>query len=131
MDTPAPRRRFDLVAYLKLVRFPLVFTAIADSAAGYFIGRLGGDDPITPTLGLLALSSAGLYLSGMALNDIADLDKDRQSAPSKALPSGRVSRRGAISLAVVLLGLSFLAACLAPGRLRVLTAWGAVVVSIL
>ena len=75
MDTPAPRRRFDLVAYLKLVRFPLVFTAIADSAAGYFIGRLGGDDPITPTLGLLALSSAGLYLSGMALNDIADLPK--------------------------------------------------------
>ena len=75
----APRKRFDVVAYLKLFRFPLVFTAIADSAAGHVIGRSYGRPEqgyTLPALGKLALMSAGLYLFGMALNDLADRKKE-------------------------------------------------------
>jgi 4-hydroxybenzoate polyprenyltransferase len=90
----APRKRFDVVAYLKLFRFPLVFTAIADSAAGYLLGAY--EDPVqVRTMVLLALASSGLYLFGMAFNDIADFKKDQQLAPNKVLPSGRVSPGGA------------------------------------
>ncbi|MBI3856352.1 MAG: hypothetical protein HY293_11750 [Planctomycetes bacterium] len=85
-------RRFDPVAYLKLFRFPLVFTAIADSAAGCLItGR--GD--YFEKAGLLAVSSAGLYFFGMALNDVADVEKDKSAAPGRVLPSGRLSLRAA------------------------------------
>jgi 4-hydroxybenzoate polyprenyltransferase len=129
VNTPAPRRRFDLVAYLKLFRFPLVFTAIADSAAGYLCTRSG--DPAV--LGLLALASGGLYLFGMALNDIADLEKDRQAAPNKVLPSGRISRRGAVVAATLLLLASAVGVVLIPEPSlgQRLAVWGGILLCIL
>ncbi|HZE96409.1 MAG TPA: UbiA family prenyltransferase [Planctomycetota bacterium] len=125
-------RRFDLVAYLKLVRFPLVFTAIADSAAGYCVGTSNKLE-FSGTLALLALASGCLYLFGMALNDIADLEKDREAAPGKVLPSGRVSRIGAIAIAWILLGVSLAAICWIPATplLNRLLLWGCVVLAIL
>jgi 4-hydroxybenzoate polyprenyltransferase len=95
VDTPAPQRRFDLVAYLKLFRFPLVFTAIADSAAGALIVA-GKSGPTMLTLLLLAGASAGLYFFGMSLNDIADRKRDQEVAPGRVIPSGRLSLRSAI-----------------------------------
>lgn len=106
MRAPAPRRRFDLVAYLKLVRFPLVFTAIADSAAGYLCSTGGNVEAWV--LGWLAGASAGLYLFGMALNDIADLERDRKLAPTRVLPSGRLSLAEARLAAGASLAFSFL-----------------------
>ncbi len=131
MDTPAPRRRFDIVAYLKLVRFPLVFTAIADSVAGYMLA-MSDDRFFSPTLWLLALASSGLYLFGMALNDIADVEKDRVSAPSKVLPSGRVSLKGAWTAASALLLGSLAAVLLMPEPTLVprLIIWGCLLLSI-
>ncbi|HXX95082.1 MAG TPA: hypothetical protein VEN81_15760, partial [Planctomycetota bacterium] len=75
-----------MIAFLKLFRFPLVFTAIADSAAGYLVVGRSADLFI---LALLAVTSAGLYCFGMAMNDIADRDRDREIAPNRVLPSGR------------------------------------------
>lgn len=123
-------RRFDLVAYLKLFRFPLVFTAIADSWAG---GMTTNHSLQWSTLGLLAVASGGLYLFGMALNDIADRDKDRRSAPGKVIPSGRVSLRGAVVGASVMLAVSFVAILVAAGSFRVqaLVVWGCVLLCIL
>lgn len=97
--------RFDVVAYLKLFRFPLVFTAIADSAAGCLLVRWPGMIQGS-VLALLAVSSAGLYFFGMALNDIADREKDKASAPGRVLPSGRLSLRAARSAAVLALLIS-------------------------
>src|SRR5262245_6322048 len=86
------RRRFDVALYLKLFRFPLVFTAIADSAAGYLIAST----VVQPSaMILLALSSTGLYFFGMALNDIVDRDRDRQIAPNRVIPSGRLTLKAA------------------------------------
>lgn len=101
-------RRFDLVAYLKLFRFPLVFTAIADSAAGYLTGEFPTRYRIE-VLALLAATSAGLYFFGMALNDIADREKDKQTAPGRVLPSGRLSLRSARWAAIAALLLSLAA----------------------
>ncbi len=128
MDTAAaPRRRFDVVAYLKLFRFPLVFTAIADSATGHVIGQtLGRPGAYTlPALGKLAAMSAGLYLFGMALNDLADRRKDEKQAPTKVLPSGRVSVRGAWMASLGVLALSIGALLLIPPAptLRQVVVW--------
>jgi 4-hydroxybenzoate polyprenyltransferase len=124
----APRKRFDVVAYLKLFRFPLVFTAIADSAAGHVLGQsVGRPNTVytVPALGKLALMSAGLYLFGMALNDLADRKKDQHSAPNKVLPSGRVSLRGGwiASLVVLAVSLGALVFVAPPPTFRLGVVW--------
>lgn len=133
MDAPAApvRRGFDLVAYLKLFRFPLVFTAIADSATGSLLVS-GQATPAWPTLGLLAIASAGLYFFGMSLNDIADRKRDQELAPGRVLPSGRLTLRSAVTACAVALGCSLAAVLFIPREsmpLR-LAAWGAVVIFI-
>ncbi len=118
-----------IVSYLKLFRFPLVFTAIADSAAGYLLFQRRGVE--AGTLGLLAMSSAGLYFLGMTLNDVADRERDKVIAPNRVLPSGRVSLRGALGaggMAVVLSGAAVAAVPGGdPGRY---VAWGATLLCI-
>jgi len=124
-------RRFDPVAILKLFRFPLVFTAIADSVTGRLLlsSDLAGAGP---TLGWLAVASAGLYFFGMSLNDIADRDRDREIAPGRMLPSGRLSLGGARlacfgALAISLVALSLIRESPLPQRLA---AWALVVLFI-
>ncbi len=72
--TPSPGGRVG--AFLKLTRFPLVFTAIADSAAGYLLTLPAPYRPDPVTLALLAATSACLYASGMVFNDVADYLRD-------------------------------------------------------
>jgi 4-hydroxybenzoate polyprenyltransferase len=40
----------------------------------------------------------------MALNDVADLERDRELAPNRVLPSGKISPRAAVAGALVVLG---------------------------
>jgi len=89
--------------YLQLVRLPNVFTAAADSLAGWLL--VGGtfDDPRRwlPLLG----ASMAIYAAGIALNDVFDLEIDRVERPGRPLPSGRVSRRSAAWIGGTLLAL--------------------------
>ena len=103
-----------LASYLELLRLPNVFTAVADVAMGFFfvavpLNQHAGmiipgcawafsDDPqrsLLPigmwTLGLLAAASALLYSAGMVLNDVFDVELDREEQPDRPLPSGRIS----------------------------------------
>ncbi len=91
-----------LQSYLELLRLPNVFTAVADVAMGFFFVHAtwafdGQTQPpsLLPvgawTLGLLIASSASLYLAGMVLNDLFDVELDREEQPYRPLPSGRVS----------------------------------------
>lgn len=125
-------RRFDVAAILKLFRFPLVFTAIADSAAGYLIGSGSLQFEIAP-LACLAASSAGLYFFGMALNDIADRNRDREIAPTRMLPSGRLTLTSAVVAAVLALVGSLGALLLVQDTpvLQRMATWGLVVFFIL
>jgi 4-hydroxybenzoate polyprenyltransferase len=131
VDTAAaPSKGFDLVAYLKLFRFPLVFTAIADSTAGYLVASNHLKIEIQA---LLAVSSAGLYFFGMALNDIADRERDKHLAPGRVLPSGRLTLRAAEWAAVLTVLVSLTANLMLGYDLLVqrLAIWGMAVVAIL
>ena len=80
-----------LKPYLQLVRLPNVFTAAADSLAGWLLvgGALSEPARWLP----LVLASMAIYAAGIALNDVFDFAIDLRERPGRPLPSGRVSRR--------------------------------------
>jgi len=75
-------------AWWQLLRAGNVFTAISNILAGFLLVR-GEWQPVLP-LFFLILSSAMLYLAGMVLNDVFDLEDDRLHRPERPLPSGRI-----------------------------------------
>lgn len=83
-DAPAPI----WIEYLRLVRAPNVFTAVADVTMGY-VAVTAGNIHI-PTLSILIAASALLYMAGMVLNDVFDVEIDRVERPKRPLPSGRI-----------------------------------------
>ncbi len=92
-----------LRSYLELLRLPNIFTALADVAMGFLFVEVPGAwnevGGLTRqgqwAVGLLMLSSGLLYAAGVVLNDLFDLELDRQERPDRPLPSGRISRRAA------------------------------------
>jgi 4-hydroxybenzoate polyprenyltransferase len=94
-----------LHSYLELMRLPNVFTAMADVAMGFlFVQRInpkpGSDWPAWDawTLATLIAASSLLYIAGVVLNDVFDLDIDRRERPERPLPSGRISPAAASRL---------------------------------
>ena len=78
-----------VVAWAQLVRLPNVFTVIADVGAAFLLVA-GGPYPIN-RLVLILLSGVTLYWAGMILNDVFDIDRDRQERPSRPLAAGNIS----------------------------------------
>ncbi|HEX7896427.1 MAG TPA: UbiA family prenyltransferase [Planctomycetota bacterium] len=108
------------MAYLKLFRLPFVFTAVADSAAGYLIASRAAPDP--RALGLLALASAALYAFGMAMNDVADRRRDQTLAPGRPLPSGKITLKGALTASLLVLAAGAASARLLGGPVQAMFA---------
>lgn len=103
-----------LLAYLRLLRLPTVFTALADIFLGYLLTHPtltsdDGPDPL-PSFLLLCAASAGLYLSGMVFNDYFDRLIDAQERPNRPIPSGAISPTAAFRLAVGLMLFGLVAA---------------------
>jgi 4-hydroxybenzoate polyprenyltransferase len=99
------------------VRFPNVFTALADIALGALaVRRLVPDLSLQrwwwSTILLLA-ASACLYCGGMVWNDFFDLEQDQRERPFRPLPSGRVTWTAAWRFGAGLLGAGLLFALLA------------------
>jgi 4-hydroxybenzoate polyprenyltransferase len=69
---------------------------------GFCVAHHGEFEPLG---GLLVLfgASAALYLAGMVLNDVFDLEVDRRERPERPLPSERISKTTAIQLGYGLL----------------------------
>src|SRR5699024_7457278 len=90
-----------LRAYGELMRPANIVTAFADILAGF--AAVGGAIAVSgwslsadpAGLGWLLLSTFGLYGGGVVLNDVFDADLDATERPERAIPSGRVSRKGA------------------------------------
>ena len=84
-------------SYLELMRFPNVFTAMADVAMGFLFVQSDNVQPWAPTawdyatLATLVAASSLLYIAGMVLNDVFDVAIDREERPERPIPSGRVS----------------------------------------
>ena len=75
-------------AWWQLLRAGNVFTTISNILAGFLLVR-GEWQPVLPLI-FLMLSSTALYLAGMVLNDVFDLEIDRDERPERPLPSGRI-----------------------------------------
>ncbi len=103
-----------MLRWLQLLRLPTVFTAMADVFCGFFIAGAFTPDGMSHWAALpwLLLSSAGLYLGGMVLNDVFDARLDAIERPERPIPSGRISRASA-SIAGGLLMLTGIAASVA------------------
>ena len=90
----------------QLIRLPAVFTAMSDIAMGGVVGwSLGHRQPTAYCLAILLLliASSCVYLAGMVLNDVADVEVDRRERSGRPIPSGRISRRNALMIGVFLL----------------------------
>lgn len=103
-----------LLPYFRLLRLPNVFTAMADIVLGALAaGAL--PQQWVPFVLLLAASSC-LYCSGMVWNDYFDIEQDKRQRPFRPLPSGRISLRTALRLALVLMAAGIGCAALADLR---------------
>ena len=88
----APR----LIDYLKLMRFANVFTAIADIGMGFvFVSQSFFPSSVFV---LLCIASSLLYLAGMVLNDVYDVELDKIERPERVLPSGLIDLKFATNL---------------------------------
>lgn len=75
--------------WAELVRLPNVFTVLSDSLAAAILVSSGSLAWIS--LVSLVAASVLLYWGGMILNDVADLEEDRQSRSHRPLVRGRIS----------------------------------------
>lgn len=95
---PAARLR----AVLVLARVSNAPTVVSGAIAGAALAAQG-----LPDLGrtaLTALALVAVYLGGMVLNDLLDVEVDRVERPGRPLPSGAVTVRGAAALVAGLFG---------------------------
>ncbi len=92
------------------MRLPNVFTAIADVAMGFWFTH----ETLSPVWGFAALliSTSCLYVGGMILNDVFDVEQDRRERPRRPLPSGRITARDAAAIGRTLLILGVIVAYL-------------------
>lgn len=98
-------RKATPVTWLQLMRIPTVFTALSNILCGYLITHKmkTAELPQQTDLWLLLISSAGLYLGGMVLNDVFDAALDAVERPERPIPSGRISRKAAAIFGALLM----------------------------
>lgn len=100
-DLPPPS---PWLPYLRLMRLPNVFTAMADIAMGFlFVHDVNTLSTTWPVLAVLIGASSLIYTAGMVLNDVYDLEVDRQERPFRPLPSGQISLSFALRLGYLFL----------------------------
>ena len=87
------------------MRLPTVFTAMSNILCGYLITHTLTTAELKQhtDLWLLLISSAGLYLGGMVLNDVFDANLDAIERPERPIPSGRISRKAAAAFGTSLM----------------------------
>lgn len=102
-------RRGSLMPYLRLMRPANVVTAAADVLAGYAVAGFAD----ARALGLLLVSTTGLYAAGVVFNDVFDAKLDAIERPERPIPSGRATVGGAAVLGTILLAAAILSAFMA------------------
>ena len=119
-----------LMPWFRLARLPNLLTVPGDPVAGFLLAAAAAQQPPRPLL-LLAAAGASLclYLFGLILNDMVDIEADRCERPERPLPSGEITVPQA-RMAAIAMGLSGLNLALAAGRpaLYVAAALAAVIV---
>ncbi len=98
-----------LLAWSRLMRLSNLPTAWSNILMGLVVSL--GQWEIFPVLLLLTVSTC-MYLGGMILNDVCDVERDRIERPNRVLPGGEISTRMASRVAYVLLALGPIIAAL-------------------
>ena len=88
--------------YLLLIRLPNIFTTPSNILAGYFAAVTVAEADIAQLIAVM-VSSGLLYVGGIVLNDYFDVEIDKRERPSRPLPSGNISKRHALAVAIVAL----------------------------
>lgn len=101
--TPPPAT---LLTWLRLLRLPNVFTALADVTMGFLFAR----QSLEPLGAFVCLAAASglIYTAGIVLNDVFDIGIDRRERPERPLPSGRIALPLARTLGFAMLALGVL-----------------------
>jgi 4-hydroxybenzoate polyprenyltransferase len=102
-----------LKAYLDLCRvsnLPTVWTNVL-AACVLATGRFSAGSTL-----LAAVSLSCFYLAGMVLNDLYDTEFDRESKPSRPIPSGRISVHHAKLFTLLLFACGFVVLAMAAHR---------------
>jgi 4-hydroxybenzoate polyprenyltransferase len=89
-----------LKEYLLLIRLPNIFTAPSNILTGYF-AAVTVAEANSVHLTALMVSSGLLYIGGIVLNDYFDVEIDKRERPFRPLPSGNISKRHALAIAIV------------------------------
>lgn len=95
-----------LIGFLRLMRPANIITAVADILAGVAIaGYVANDGSVYEwqPVGLLILSTIGLYGGGVVLNDVFDAELDSRERPERPIPSGLITKNGAALFGIILL----------------------------
>lgn len=115
--------------YLVLVRLPNVFTVPTNILVGYF-SLTGVADADALHVSMLIGSSVLLYVAGIVFNDYFDANVDRKERPGRPIPSGKVSRQGALYLAVTALAAANIVALLvSPASLAISVALSVIIIT--
>jgi geranylgeranylglycerol-phosphate geranylgeranyltransferase len=85
---------------------------------GYFVSKPAMLSPLTIVLGFV--TGFAICAFSMVVNDYYDIEVDRVNQPTRPLPSGRVSKIGAVGIAVIMLVVGFAATALLLDILAVL-----------
>ncbi len=88
-------------SWMQLFRLPNLFTAAADSLAGFLFVGVGFER--VGVLGLLVGASVLFYAGGVGLNDVFDAGRDARERPNRPIPSGAVSRVAALVVSLLML----------------------------
>lgn len=88
-------------AWWQLLRAGNVFTAASNVVAGFLIVQHQWQP--AHVLAALIAASTLLYLAGMVLNDVYDVELDAVERPERPIPSGRISRSAAAPVGWALL----------------------------
>ncbi|HVC26930.1 MAG TPA: UbiA family prenyltransferase [Nitrososphaerales archaeon] len=95
------------IAILRPVNCAMIGFAVI---IGYFVSRPAAASP--PAIALGFVTGFAICAFSMVVNDYYDIEVDRVNQPTRPLPSGQVSRNGAVGIAVFMLVVGFAAAAL-------------------
>ncbi len=105
-----------LMPWFRLIRLPNLLTVPGDPVAGFLLAAtLVAQQPKPLVLFAAAGASFCLYIFGLILNDLVDLEVDRCERPERPLPAGEITVPQA-RMAAIAMALSGLNLALVGGR---------------
>ncbi len=100
----------NIVALIRLVRLPNIFTALSNVWAGSFIAGSGLIE--WRIVSIASVASAFFYAGGVMLNDYCDRESDRVHRPNRPIPAGLIKPHWVLIISLIFLvagsGIGFL-----------------------